>query len=242
MAIDSKTALYRVWAADKVVYGPVTLTMIHQWIVEERVLPDTWILLEDNNIWMKASEAPELMKAFGQNTIPIPSPTTSIRGIPGLPAGFPVGSLRRMKLLAGFNPLQLESFIRYLEVLTIKQFSTVTRVGDKGDAMFLILEGELRARILVDGKETTLTTMGPGDFFGEISLLDHGPRSADVQANQESLLLKISSDAFARMQQEAPALALPFLAALSQSIVGRVRTLTKKYQDSIHFSRVGTGC
>jgi CRP-like cAMP-binding protein len=43
--------------------------------------------------------------------------------------------------------------------------------------------------------------MGPGDFFREIALLDHAPRSADVLANQESVLLKISSEAFGRLRQ-----------------------------------------
>ena len=103
--------------------------------------------------------------------------------------------------------------------------------------MFMVLEGELRALTLVDGKESTLSTMGVGDFFGEISLLDHGPRSADVIANQNSVLLKISTASFEHLIREAPALALPFLFALSKSVVGRVRTLTKRYEDSIHFSR-----
>ena len=146
-----------------------------------------------------------------------------------------------MKLLSGFDTAQLASFVHYLEVLPVKQFAYVVHIGDPGDAMFLVLEGELRARVSVDAKEITLSTMEPGDFFGEISLLDHGPRSADVLANQDSLLLKISSEAFALLRREAPALAMPFLASLSQSIVGRMRTLTKKYQDSIHFSRLGTG-
>ena len=104
--------------------------------------------------------------------------------------------------------------------------------------MYLVLEGELRARVIVDKKETTLSTMTVGDFFGEISLLDEGPRSADVIANSDSRLLKISSAAFASLMREAPALAASFLYGLSKSIGARVRVLTQKYQDSIHFSRI----
>jgi CRP-like cAMP-binding protein len=44
----------------------------------------------------------------------------------------------------------------------------------------MILQGELRVRVMIGQKETILTTLGPGDFFGDISLFDHGPRSADV--------------------------------------------------------------
>ena len=103
--------------------------------------------------------------------------------------------------------------------------------------MFLVLEGELRSSIMIGDKESILSTIPAGEFFGEISLLDQGPRSADVFANLDSVLLKISAASFSNLIREAPALATPFLFALSRSVVGRVRVLTKKYQDSIHFSR-----
>jgi CRP-like cAMP-binding protein len=82
--------------------------------------------------------------------------------------------------------------------------------------------------------------MTAGDFFGEISLLDEGPRSADVIANTDSRLLKISASAFDGVMREAPALAASFLYGLSKSIGARVRILTQKYQDSIHFSRLAS--
>ena len=103
-----------------------------------------------------------------------------------------------------------------------------------------VTDAYLRARVIVDGKETTLSTIAAGDFFGEISLLDEGPRSADVLANTDSRLLKISAEAFEKVMREAPALAASFLYMLSKSIGARVRVLTQKYQDSIHFSRAAT--
>ena len=101
----------------------------------------------------------------------------------------------------------------------------------------VVLEGELRALAMVDGKESILSTMAPGESFGEISLFDQGPRSLDVVANKESLLLRVSSDAFHLLLKESPALAVPFLLALSRSVVGRVRSLTKRYEDSVRFLR-----
>jgi CRP-like cAMP-binding protein len=95
----------------------------------------------------------------------------------------------------------------------------------------------LRVRVHIDQKESILATLKQGDFFGEISLLDEGPRSADVIANQDSALLKISTASFYRLVKEAPAMATPFLLALSRSLVGRMRNLSKQYQDSIHLFR-----
>jgi CRP-like cAMP-binding protein len=103
--------------------------------------------------------------------------------------------------------------------------------------MFLVLGGELRARVIVGGQESTLATLTVGECFGEMAVIDEGPRSADVIANTECLLLKISGGALKKVFREAPALAAPFLLGLSKTISTRVRTVTKRYEDSILFAR-----
>jgi CRP/FNR family cyclic AMP-dependent transcriptional regulator len=100
----------------------------------------------------------------------------------------------------------------------------------------LILEGELRVRINVAGKETILTTLSIGDFFGDVSLFDHGPRSADVVANTDSLLLKISSSAFDQLAKAHPELATPFLRGVGQTLSARIRADNKRYGDSVRIA------
>jgi hypothetical protein len=102
-------------------------------------------------------------------------------------------ALRRIKILAGLTDEQLTRFAEFMEVEKVPQWSIVVKQGEHGNTMFLILEGELRVRITTMGKETILTTLTIGDFFGDISLFDHGPRAADVVANADSLLLKLLS-------------------------------------------------
>ena len=225
-----ETPLYRVWGMDNVAYGPVELPVLTNWVLDERVTADTWVFAELNQTWTKAAQMPELTIFFERRS--------SAAGAISRPEKIKVGSLRRIKILADMEEKQLESFVQFMEIVAVRQFAEVFRKGEHGDAMYLVLEGELRARVMVDKKETTLSTMTAGDFFGEISLLDAGPRSADVIANSDSRLLKISSASFARVMGEAPALAASFLYGLSQSIGARVRVLTKKYQDSIQFSRL----
>jgi hypothetical protein len=235
METQSDAPLYRVWGVDNVAYGPVELPTLVSWIKAERVLADSWLFQHDTGQWSKAGDLPELKPLFGKKApARQPGETTPNEVIaPGL--------LRRIKIFAGMDEAQLQSFVNYMEVQRFKQFSSVVRKGDHGDAMYLILEGELRAFTLIGEKETTLNTLSIGDFFGEISLLDQGPRSASVSANTDSVLLRISAPSFDKLVREAPALATLFLYSLSRSIVGRVRGLTRKYEDSIHWSRTAGG-
>jgi hypothetical protein len=230
----AKNSTYRVWGTDSVVYGAVDLAGLVQWIRDERLTADQWIFAERENRWLKAADLPELQATLRSK------PQGSAAGAVGVGArrlGVKPEALRRMKVFAGLDERQVESFVRYMEVIQCQQFSHIVRKGEHGDAMYIVLEGELRALAMVDGKESALATIGVGETFGEISLVDQGPRSSDVVANKDSVLLKISSMAFDQLLREAPALAVPFLLALSRSVVGRVRGLTKRYEDSVHFIR-----
>jgi CRP-like cAMP-binding protein len=124
-----------------------------------------------------------------------------------------------------------------MEIQQAAQFREIVKQGEKGEAMFLILEGEVRVRQMIGGKETVLATMNAGEFFGDISLFDHGPRSADVVANQNSTLLKISSANLNRMVSEVPDLATPFLVAICKTLTNRIRADNKRFRDSINFAR-----
>jgi CRP-like cAMP-binding protein len=150
-------------------------------------------------------------------------------------------ALRRVKILATVDEKVLESILRYLEPVEVRPFAVLVRPGDLADAMYFLIEGELRAYVLTEGRESTLATLMPGDSLGEIALLDQGTRTAFVAANQPSLLLKLSAASFAQILREAPALAAPFTLGLARVLAGRLRGLTKRYEDSVHFGQVAGG-
>ena len=231
------TATYRIWGPDNSAYGPVELPVLVDWIKEERVTASTWVYLDPKEAWIKAEELPELQMFFSPGA-------PGVAREPSKPSGPPAAqlleprALRRIKILATLSDSELATFIKYVEVQELPIFAHVVRAGDHGDAMYLIVSGEVRARNLSsDGKETTLATLGVGDFFGEISLLDEGPRSADVIANTGTVVLKLSAGSFAKMRRDAPELGLHFMFALGRSASGKIRLLTKRYQDSVQFSR-----
>ena len=220
---------YLAWGSDNIAYGPVELPTLVNWIKLGRVPADSWVFKEKDNAWYRAGDIGELKILFK-------SKDTSGVGAPQANAINP-GSLRRIKMLAHVDDRLLASLLSYLEVVNVKQFGTVVSKGEDGDSLFMVLEGELRARVIIDGKETTLSTMGVGECFGELAVVDHGPRSADVVANADSVLIKVSSNALMKMFTEAPALAAPFMLALTRVIAQRVRSITKRYEDTIHLSR-----
>lgn len=223
---------FKMIGADNIVYGPIELPTLINWVKEERVIADTWIFSERDDSWRKACDLAEL-KMFFQPKSDAPESAVETTNIAGLKPSV----LRRVKVLAEFNDDQLARFVSFMEVLRVPQWAEVAKQGQPGDAMFLIFEGELRARMMISGKESILATLNPGDFFGEISLFDHGPRSADVIANQESALLKISATAFQRLIQEAPQLAAPFLLAMGKTLTSRIRADNKRFRDSVAFAR-----
>ena len=142
-----------------------------------------------------------------------------------------------MRILAGLSDAQLERFVRYTELHPVRQWTEIVKQGSPEDGMFLVLEGEVRVRMMIAGKETVLATLGAGEFFGEVALLDHGPRSADVVANQDSLLLKVPAGAFQRLVSEAPDQAAPFLFAVCRTLISRIRADNRRYRDSIALVR-----
>jgi hypothetical protein len=228
-----QSSSFIVWGEDHVAYGPVELPTLVTWVKDERVTRDTWVFLGTNQNWQRAVDIPELQLFFRSRPIVLPD----ILGDSKSSLGLKSGALRRIKILAGLTDKQLERFASFMELEKVPQWKTVVKQGEYGDAMYLVLEGELRVRVIAAEKETILTTLTVGDFFGDISLFDKGPRSADVVANTDATLLKIPSKAFEKLAEEAPDVATPFLLAIGKTLSARIRADNRRYESSVRMSR-----
>jgi CRP-like cAMP-binding protein len=140
-------------------------------------------------------------------------------------SGFRMAQDEKMERLATVPILeectgrQLREVARITEVMEAAAGTVLTRVGEPGDEFFMIVDGS--ARVEVPGGGTR--TLGPGDFFGEMSLLDGGPRSATVTADTAIRVLVIKRRHFTTLLKEAPALTHKILAILAR----RVRDLER---------------
>ena len=100
--------------------------------------------------------------------------------------------------------------------------------GDPGDALFIILNGFLKVTLTgTPGAVTTLNVMGPGEMFGELSLLDGGVRSGTVTALTRCQLLAIERKSFLRLFESRPKLGV----SIMEVVARRLRRLSERSDD-----------
>lgn len=122
--------------------------------------------------------------------------------------------LRRVPLLSRLGGKELLRVGMLADELDLEKGRVLMRQGDRGEEMFLVVDGE--ASVERDGVE--VARRGPGEFFGEIALLDGGPRTATVTLTQDSRLLVIGRRDFQSMIDEFPEVRLQVLEALAHRV------------------------
>jgi pyruvate,water dikinase len=139
---------------------------------------------------------------------------------PGPPPRDPVTALQRVQLFADMDRRQSEQIARLLKVRPFKQGETVIMEGSGGAAFFLIDSGQAE----VSSKGIHLATLGPGDYFGEVALIDGGPRSATVTAATDLVCYGLTFWEFRPLVERNGVIAWKLLQALAK----RLRTTDAK--------------
>jgi hypothetical protein len=233
MADTTSDADYNVWGIDRTVYGPVDISMLLSWVQDERVTADTWIFRGSDSNWQKASEMPELKGLFAQKPGSAPVGAQAA----GILKTSEASQLQGVKILAGLSDEQLGRFAQFGEVEEVPAGRVVVRQGERDEALYLLLEGEMRVRIMVAGVETVLTTLVAGDCFGDLALLDHGPRSADVVADSDSTMVKISGPSFDKLCKAEVDASTLVLRALDKTLTERIRADNQRYGNAVRGAR-----
>ena len=111
--------------------------------------------------------------------------------------------LRTIPLFSGVQDPQLAEIAAAAQNRKVARGTVIVRAGDTTDSLYILING--RARVMnsdEEGREVILSILGPGDFFGEMGLIDGSPRSADVVAAEACEMLVISKADFKRCLQE----------------------------------------
>jgi CRP-like cAMP-binding protein len=113
-------------------------------------------------------------------------------------------SLERVPLFAGLSPKEREKVARWADTVDLPAGKHLLDEGRLPHEFFVIVDGEVE----VLHEEQRLATLGPGDFFGEIALIEHGRRTASVVTTTPTTLAVMSPASFAAMRREMAEVAL----------------------------------
>lgn len=122
--------------------------------------------------------------------------------------------LETIPLFRGLSRKQLEQVARLADEIQVPAGKRLATAGEKGHELFVIIEG----RATVSTKRGRGFRLGRGNFFGEMSLLDGGPRSATVDADSDMRLLVVGQREFYELLVAAPPLALKIMSSLSNRV------------------------
>ena len=128
--------------------------------------------------------------------------------------------LAKVPIFSECSKRELAVIARAAKEVSHRAGTVIAREGERGIGLFLILEGT--CKVTIGGR--TKARLGPGDFFGEIALLDGGPRTATVTATSDVRLVGITGWVFRGLLMEHPSIALKTL----EAVAGRLRSVSKE--------------
>jgi CRP-like cAMP-binding protein len=126
-----------------------------------------------------------------------------------------IDMLERSPLWTGIGKQDFKAIVKIAKQHKFKGGDTIVKKGEEGTGFYLVLDGAVEIRS--DGN--TISRLGPGQFFGEMSVVDAQPRSADVVAVEPSRVLFLSAWSFKSLISERPRIAVKML----QEFVRRLR-------------------
>ncbi len=146
---------------------------------------------------------------------------------------FPSEILSKFQLFTGFKEEELATLLSLSDCQTFQAGERIVTQDENGLCMYVILNGSVRVHSQAGDHEVELATLCAGDFFGELSLVDDGPRSATVDATEETQVLRITRMVVGVLAGVQPSAAIHLLAAIGRSLVNRLRDGNQKYLDLI---------
>ena len=126
--------------------------------------------------------------------------------------------LRNVPLFSGLSAKELMSLSRLMDEIDLKPGTVIIREGNTGGEFFIVIEGTIE----VKRKGRRLARLGPGDYLGEIALIDHGPRTATAMVETDARLLVLASREFHSMLASDPRIENKIL----RTLAARVRDMS----------------
>jgi CRP-like cAMP-binding protein len=141
--------------------------------------------------------------------------------------------LQGLPLFSEFTEQEIEGAVDLIDKVQFQPGECIVKQDEHGDCMYVLVEGNARVVHRRGGKEFELAVLKTGDFFGELALVDSGPRSADVETLTTCTLLRIEHGALRAIAGVYPGAAFKLLIAVGRAMVIRMRRGNQIYIDSL---------
>jgi CRP/FNR family transcriptional regulator, cyclic AMP receptor protein len=142
-----------------------------------------------------------------------------------------IDSLRRCVLFAHVSDDALERLVRQMRRRRFRRGEVIFHQGDLGDSLQVVAAGSVKILLASqEGEEAIIATLQPGDFFGELALLDGAPRSTTATAIEATETIALPREQFLDLLTQDPRIAQ----ALLQALAGELRRLTGHVEE-LHF-------
>ena len=133
--------------------------------------------------------------------------------------------LKSVPLFAGFPDEQLRALVAFVTRRSVPRGSMIMAAGDPIDSLYIVISGRLKVMMSeADGKEVILSILGPGEFFGEMGLIDDSPRSASVVTIEPCELLSVTKRDFKKCIVENVEMSMTVM----RGLVRRLREADRK--------------
>lgn len=144
-------------------------------------------------------------------------------------------SLKNLLFFSYLSPEQMHEVMKYIEVLEINTGDVLFHEGDEGDYVCFIVSGSLEVMKMTSWQNftTVIAQLYEGSCIGEMSLIDHEPRSATIRANEDTRLAILTKKAFEAMVATKPVLGVNILKGVSHILSDNLRSTTDKLADEV---------
>ena len=128
--------------------------------------------------------------------------------------------LSKISIFENLNPSDHDVLVGLWHRRELKVGEVLFRVGQQGDAMFVVQEGvvEIKVPVQTPKKEMTVSILHEGDFFGELSIIDGLPRTATAVAVEDTMLLEMKRNEFINFLMERPAVAISMVSEIGKRL------------------------
>ena len=122
--------------------------------------------------------------------------------------------LAQVPLFAGLSRRYLKKIAEHADEVSFREREPIVQEGKPGGTFYVLVEGEAK----VTRRGRTIGRLTPGEFFGEISLLDGGPRTATVVADTRVVAIRVFKGSFDKVVAEEPSVAAQILAVVARRL------------------------